>query len=78
MLSFPKGEMSKFTGCSPHIQQPAADNLHRKSFIWPLYAAAFWLQRVVIHFDVSCNDENIEFGSKGNFLQPYTLIRIWY
>ena len=26
------GEMSKFIGCSPHIQQPAAANLHKKSY----------------------------------------------
>ena len=26
------GETSKFTSCSPHIQQPAAVNLYRKSY----------------------------------------------
>ena len=33
LISFPRlGETSKFTGCSPHIQQPAAANLYRKSY----------------------------------------------
>ena len=45
------GETLKFTGRSPHIQQPAAASLYRKSYLEN--AAAFWLQLVVMDFDVS-------------------------
>ena len=45
--------MSKFTGCSLHIQQLAAANLYRKSYIQVLNAAAFWLQPAVMNFDVT-------------------------
>ena len=37
----------------PHIQQPAAANLYRKSYTQLLNAAAFWLQPTVMNFDVS-------------------------
>ena len=46
------GKTSKFTGCSLHTQQPAAANLYRKSYTQQLNAAAFWLQRAVMNFDV--------------------------
>ena len=46
------GETSKFNGGSPHIQQPAAANLYRKSNTYLLNAAAFWLQPAVTDFDV--------------------------
>ena len=45
------GETSKFNGGSPHIQQPAAANLYRKSYTNLLNAAAFWLQLAVTDFD---------------------------
>ena len=47
--------MSKFKGCSHHIQQPAAANFYRKSYIYMLNAAALLLQPVVMNFDVSPN-----------------------
>ena len=47
------GETSKFTGCSFHIQQPAAANLYRKSYTYMLNAAASWLQPAVMNVDVS-------------------------
>ena len=49
------GGASKSVGCSPNIQQPAAANVHSKSFTWLLNAAAFWLQSVSMNVDVlSC------------------------
>ena len=47
------GEASKLSGCSHHIQQPAAAKLYRKSYTLLLNAAAFWLQPAVMNFDVS-------------------------
>ena len=44
--------MSKFIGCSFHIQQSAAANLYRKCYTLILKAAAYWLQPAVINFDV--------------------------
>ena len=46
------GETSKSTGCSPHIQEPAAANVYRKFYTYSLNAWAFWLQPVVMNFDV--------------------------
>ena len=36
-----------------HIQQPSAANLYRKSYIWLLNAAAFWLQPVVMTLNIT-------------------------
>ena len=45
-------EMSKFIGCSTHIQQPGADSWY--SLLFQLInAAALWLRPQVMHFDVS-------------------------
>ena len=46
-------ETSKFSGCSLHIQQPAAPHLYKESFTQLLNAAAFQLQPTVMDFDVS-------------------------
>ena len=43
------GETSKYVGCRPHIQQPAAANLYGKSCIKLVNAAAFWLQPTVMN-----------------------------
>ena len=43
----------KLIGCSTHIQQPAAANLNRDSYTQLIYAAASWLQPVVMNFYVS-------------------------
>ena len=41
------GEASKLTDSSPHIKQPAAANLYRKSYKYQLNTAALWLQLIL-------------------------------
>ena len=46
-------ETSKLTSYSQYIQQPAAANFNRNGYTFPMDAAIFWLQPMVMHFDIS-------------------------